>query len=151
LGEIIFRRMREEDLEDILAIERASFPSPWTRRAFIEILCSASTRNFVLERGGRCVGYLVAYVVSPEAHIANIAIDPRFRRRGLGAFLLSCSIEEMKKESVREFYLEVREGNLEARNLYSRLGFTVLGRRKRYYRDTGEDALVMGLLVDGGR
>lgn len=151
MGTITFRKMRGEDLEDILPIERASFSSPWTKRAFFEALSSPSTRNFVLEKEGRCVGYLVAYVVPPEAHIANIAIHPGFRRQGFGTFLLSRSIEEIKKERVREFYLEVREGNLHAQRLYRRLGFSVIGRRRGYYRDTGEDALLMSLLVSDGR
>ncbi|OPY72822.1 MAG: ribosomal-protein-alanine N-acetyltransferase [Syntrophorhabdus sp. PtaU1.Bin058] len=143
LDNVTIRAMGPADLKDILGIERLSFISPWTRGMFEDTICSPIARNLVLEKDNRIIGYIMLYSVEDEVHIMNIAIDPGHRRKGYGIYLVNYVIEDCSKDGGTEFFLEVREGNRAAQGLYRTLGFSVIGRRKGYYRETGEDAYVM--------
>ena len=137
-------RMRPEDLEDVLAIERASFSMPWSRGAFLyEMEQNRVARCWVMREGGRLVGYLCLWEVADELHITNIAVHPASRRRGIGRALLKTVLDEARGRGLRLVVLEVRPSNHEALLLYESFGFRVVGRRRGYYYDTGEDALVM--------
>lgn len=141
--------MEKEDLDDILLIETASFATPWSRRLFMETLDFPLSRNYVLKTPSKkTVGYTNFYVVQHEAHMLNIAIHPEWRKKGLAEKLLGHAIRLLSGQGAREFYLEVREGNGDAINLYQRFGFKFIGRRKKYYSETNEDALVMSLHLD---
>lgn len=140
---IRIRLLGREDLQRIDEIEKASFPSPWSKDALRVQISSPISLNLGIEVNGILVGYFMSYLASDESHILNFAIDPNFRRRGFGSKLLMAALSVLKKRGVRRVFLEVREGNLPAINLYSKLGFSVCGKRKGYYSDTGEDALVM--------
>jgi [ribosomal protein S18]-alanine N-acetyltransferase len=139
------RTVVDEDIEEILKIERRSFASPWTRRIFEETLLSPISNGFVLRKGGALIGYILSYAVGDEGHILNLAIHPDLRRRAYGLKLLSHALARLGATGVTDFYLEVREHNLAAINLYGEFGFEVIGRRKKYYPETNEDALVMRL------
>lgn len=146
--------MRSVDLEAVLAIERASFSMPWSRGAFLyEMEQNHVARCLVLREGDRLVGYICLWEVADELHVTNIAVHPADRRRGLGRMLLGRTLEDARGRSLRLVVLEVRPSNAEARALYESLGFRVVGRRRGYYYDTGEDALVMeaSLLRDDSR
>lgn len=141
--------MEEEDLDEVLFIENRSFVSPWSRRLFVEALVYPLSRNYALKTlSKKTVGYANFYVVQHEAHVLNIAIHPECRRKGLAIHLLKHTIEELSSKGVTEFYLEVREGNGEAIRLYRKFGFEFVGRRKKYYSETNEDALVMCLQLE---
>lgn len=141
--------MEEEDLDEVLSIEKVSFPTPWSRRLFVETLAYPLSRNFVLKTSSKkTVGYTNFYVVQHEAHMLNIAIDPGYRKKGLAAKLLKYAIGSLNGRGAREFFLEVREGNGPAIALYRKFGFEFIGRRKKYYPETNEDALVMRLHLD---
>jgi ribosomal-protein-alanine N-acetyltransferase len=86
--------------------------------------------------------------VEGEAHILNIAVHPRYRRKGYGARLIAHTLNYFSGRNVQEFFLEVRESNLEAIDLYARYNFQKIGRRKKYYTETNEDALVMYLTIN---
>ncbi len=137
------RDLRPDDLDEVLEIETTSFLSPWSRAVFEQTLCNPVASGFAAIVDGVLAGYLLLYHAGPEAHILNLAIDPGRRRHGLGSRLLSHAVAEMKRRGIEEFYLEVREGNGPAIGLYRSNGFEVIGKRKRYYQETGEDALVM--------
>jgi [ribosomal protein S18]-alanine N-acetyltransferase len=139
------RDMTEEDIKEVLEIEQISFPAPWSRQIFEETLSSPISRALVLEKRGNLIGYMLLYSVRDEAHILNLAIDPGKRMRGHAAQLMRHAILELGRMGVTDFYLEVREGNRGAMTLYEGCGFRVVGKRKRYYRETNEDALVMHL------
>lgn len=139
------RDVSHHDIDDIMEIEEMSFPTPWTRRLFEETLGSPISSSFVLEKGGRVLGYIILYWVLDEAHILNIAIHPRFRRKGYAARLIRYVLGHCEAQGVRNFFLEVREGNVAALGLYQQIGFEQIGRRKNYYAETNEDALVMHL------
>ncbi len=141
------REMKESDLEEILAIEKVSFADPWSRRLFKETLLFPHSVNFVLQGAtGALLGYINFYLIGEEGHLLNLAIHPNWRKKGLAAQLLNHAIDFLKRKNAAHFFLEVREGNLDAIRLYSKFGFEHIGRRKRYYVETNEDALVMHLI-----
>jgi ribosomal-protein-alanine N-acetyltransferase len=136
--------MRPGDLGDVLVIERASFSMPWSRGAFLyEIEQNQVARCWVGRQDGRIVGYICLWEVADELHITNVAVHPDARRQGFGRALLDSIFERARVSRSRTVLLEVRPSNAEALSLYESLGFRVVGRRRGYYYDTGEDALVM--------
>lgn len=136
-----------EDLDEVLAIERASFPTPWSRGAFLyELKQNPVARCWVARGSGsaaRVLGYLCLWEIRPEIHITNLAVHPLWRRQGIARFLLGTILEDARRRQLTAALLEVRPTNIEARSLYEDLGFQVVGRRRGYYVDTGEDALLM--------
>jgi len=136
--------MRADDLDEVVSIERASFGMPWSRGAFLyEIEQNRVARCWVLRDGDAVVAYLCLWEIGEELHVTNIAVDPRLRRRGLARQLLTAILDDGRSRQLRSVTLEVRPTNEEARTLYESFGFKVVGRRKGYYYDTGEDALIM--------
>lgn len=136
--------MQLRDLNDVLQIERHSFPTPWSRRAFVSELTENSYAFYlVARRGGRVVGYLGSWFVLDEAHITNVAVHPDARGQGVGRLLMEQIIERTESRGCRRITLEVRRSNQIAQNLYSSLGFAFKGVREGYYTDTHEDAFVM--------
>ncbi len=136
--------MRPEDLDEVLAIERASFSMPWTRGAFLyEIGQNRVARCRVMRQGGSIVGYLCVWEIADEIHVTNVAVHPTRRRQGIARTLLAGLLAEAPARDVRLIVLEVRPSNREAISLYESFGFRVTGRRRGYYYDTGEDAFVM--------
>lgn len=136
--------MTLQDLDDVLAIEQASFKTPWSRGAFrYELTQNRVARSTVVRAEGKVVGYLCLWEIGREIHITNIAVDPDWRRRGIARALIRDMLEGARHRGITQVFLEVRPNNVEALGLYERFGFRVIGRRKGYYVDTGEDALVM--------
>lgn len=132
------------DLDAVLAIERASFTAPWSRSAFVhELQQNRAARCWVARVGAELVGYLCLWEVGPELHITNLAVHPGWRRRGVARTLLGDILEDARRRGLTMAFLEVRPTNHEARGLYEHFGFRVIGQRKGYYVDTGEDALIM--------
>lgn len=141
------REMSLDDLDDVMEIEKKSFASPWTKRFFEEALISPISVNLVMKKGTETLGYIILYSVADEAHILNIAVHPSHRRKGCASNLIQYVLGYFERKGVHEFFLEVREGNLSAIRLYERFGFQKIGKRKKYYAETNEDALVMCLSV----
>lgn len=112
---------------------------------FESTMASPIANCLVIERSGHILGYAVFYFAGFEAHIMNIAVHPGVRRRGLAREMLSRVLALARRKAVEECFLEVRESNIPARGLYEKLGFEAVGRRKGYYQESGEDALVMKL------
>jgi [ribosomal protein S18]-alanine N-acetyltransferase len=144
VASLSIERMRASDLPDVLVIERASFSMPWSRGAFLyEIEQNQVARCWVGRDGGRIVGYICLWEVADELHVTNVAVHPDDRRRGIARALLESVFARARAASSRMVLLEVRPSNTEALALYESFGFRVVGRRRGYYYDTGEDALVM--------
>lgn len=136
--------MRPEDLDEVLAIERVSFSMPWSRGAFLyEMQQNRVARCWVMHEDGRVLGYLCLWEIADELHITNIAVHATCRRQGIGRELLRGVLDDARQRKLRLVVLEVRPSNTEARTLYETFGFRIIGRRRGYYYDTGEDALVM--------
>ncbi len=144
-------RMRAEDLDEVLAIERASFSMPWSRGAFLyEMQQNRVARCWVArDETGQVTGYLCLWEVSDEIHITNVAVRPDLRRRGIARSLLSTVLDDARGRRFKIVVLEVRPSNHHAVTLYESFGFRVVGRRRGYYYDTGEDALVMEVGLRG--
>lgn len=142
--------MAVSDLDQVLDIERASFPTPWTRAAFCyEIEQNKVARCTAMRARGDVVGYLCFWEIGHEIHITNLAVHPEWRRRGVARRLLAAALAEGIARGVTLAFLEVRPSNTRALALYESLGFQVIGRRNGYYFDTGEDALVMEARLGG--
>jgi [ribosomal protein S18]-alanine N-acetyltransferase len=141
-------RMLPADLPEVLVIERASFSMPWSRGAFLyELEQNQVARCWVARDDARIVGYLCLWEVADELHVTNVAVHPEARRRGIARALLDSVFARARVAGTRIVLLEVRPSNTEAIPLYESFGFRVVGRRRGYYYDTGEDALVMEALV----
>jgi [ribosomal protein S18]-alanine N-acetyltransferase len=144
LSEIRIRRLVYSDLPSVLAIERRSFPTPWSLAMFVLELskpsgiCLAAT-----DEDDRLVAYTVCSRYADVWHIMNIAVSPERRRMGIGSELLERLFEEAGPEA--RYTLEVRTSNHGAIAMYERFGFRRAGHRRRYYHDNGEDALIMWL------
>ncbi|MDQ0976718.1 ribosomal-protein-alanine N-acetyltransferase [Bacillus niacini] len=140
----VFRYMKEEDIDQILEVEHASFATPWSREAFYnEIYNNKFAVYIVLEEDEKIIGYVGAWVVIDEAHVTNLAILPSYRGKKLGEALLRKMMTVAKDMGARSMTLEVRVTNNVAQSLYRKLGFQNGGIRKNYYTDNQEDALVM--------
>ncbi|WP_240390653.1 MULTISPECIES: ribosomal protein S18-alanine N-acetyltransferase [Bacillaceae] len=141
---LVFRYLKEEDIDQILKIEELSFATPWTRQSFEnELNLNQFAVYLVLEKEGQVIGYCGMWLIVDEAHITNIAVLPEFRGQKLGEAILRMIMEVAKKRGAKTMTLEVRVSNTVAQSLYRKLGFMNGGIRKNYYTDNYEDALVM--------
>lgn len=143
-NECIVRRMTIADLDAVVAIEEATFPTPWSKESFRqELERNVAARYLVAEKDGRVIGYGGAWVILDESHITNIAIEESQRGNGYGRVLTQALMQYLANLGAEYATLEVRKSNTRAQNLYKSLGFIQLGVRKRYYEDNNEDALLM--------
>jgi ribosomal-protein-alanine N-acetyltransferase len=137
--------MTTADIEKVIAIERVSFPFPWSTRFFLDELKVDCARSILAEVEGRIVGYVLFWFLPEEVDIHNIAVHPDFRRQGIGRLLLEQVVAAARRHDRLRVTLDVRFSNAPAQNLYHSFGFVARGLRKGYYSDNGEDALVMAL------
>jgi N6-L-threonylcarbamoyladenine synthase len=136
------RPLAESDLERVVALERATFPSPWTRGMFIDEMLQGSSRAwFVADSPWGILGYAGLMEVEGEGHILNLAVRADARGQGVGSALLAALFAEALRRNLERLTLEVRPSNAAARAMYEAAGFSEEGRRPGYY--SGEDALVM--------
>ncbi len=141
--EVELRRLAYADLAGVLAIERRSFPAPWSLAMFVLEVSKPGGVCLAAYRGGELVGYLVCSRYADVWHLMNVAVHPGLRREGIGSEMIRRLLEEAGHEE--RYTLEVRVSNHAAIAMYERLGFRRAGRRRRYYPDNGEDALIMWL------
>jgi ribosomal-protein-alanine N-acetyltransferase len=148
-NDVEFEEMAEGDLGAVIAIEKKSFVAPWSKKVFRETLTFPLSFNIVAIKNidNRVVGYANFYLVKGEVQVLNIAVAPAARKRGYATGLMQYAIVVLRERGAEEFFLEVRESNLDAINIYRKLGFRKIGRRKKYYTETNEDAIVMHLRV----
>ncbi|GIX07524.1 MAG: hypothetical protein KatS3mg115_1927 [Candidatus Poribacteria bacterium] len=140
-------RAKPADLEAIYRIERRSFPTPWSYGALRDEVTGLRPYSHVLVARveAQVVGYVIFWVAAEEIHIVNIAVDPDFRRRGIGRQLLAAALHEARQMKLTRATLEVRPSNAPAIRLYESFGFQTVALRRGYYSDTGEDAYIMWL------
>ncbi len=143
MSELILREMREDDLPEILKIERISFSTPWSEYSFLNEIFKkyAISRVAMFERN--IVGYICTNYVLHEAHILNLAVHPDFRRQGIATVMMDEALKELKKKGCVFIYLEVRASNTSAIKFYELFKFKVVDVRKKYYINPNEDALLM--------
>ncbi len=145
-GTLTLRRMTAADIDAVHALDERSFTNPWPRKSFeFELNENEASRQWVAELDGALAGVIVVWLLGDEAHIATIAVQPEWRGRGIAARLLCVALQALAAEGAVTAALEVRAGNEAALRLYRKFGFVEVGRRKGYYQDNGEDALLMDL------
>ena len=143
---IHIRRMTVEDVPAVVRLDQLAFTLPWTERSFhFEVTSNPASRCWVAEHGGVIIGVVVAWLLVDEVHIATIATHPDFRRQGVAQALLAHVLKLGAEEGAVSSFLEVRESNFAAQALYRKFGYEQTGRRPRYYKDNGEDAILMTL------
>lgn len=145
LDRVTIEPMTYWDLEQVTAIERAAFRRPWKPGGFRTEMERKPSICLVLRDGFTVLGYLIFWVIPPEIHILNIAVHSRARGRGLGSLLMDYLTEYARESKIELIHLEVRPSNAPAIALYKRSGFQLVGRRKNYYVEDKEDALLMTL------
>lgn len=149
--------MSEHDLLEVVEIEDLARLSTWGWDAYhkelqspedvIMLVARCKPQAMTLNQKHAMAGFIVARVLAGELHINNVAVRPEFRRHGIATALVMAVLGAGKIKNATMAFLEVREGNISAQGLYSRCGFTISGRRKLYYRDPAEDALLMTLTL----
>ena len=145
--ELEIRQLAYADLPQVIAIERRAFPTPWSLAMFVLELskpggiCLAALEDDVI------VGYLVCSRYDTVWHLMNVAVEPSKRRQGIATTLLERLFDQADKPN-EQYTLEVRTSNDSAIKLYERFGFRAAGRRRAYYHDNREDALIMWRTVE---
>ncbi|MGN0519525.1 MAG: ribosomal protein S18-alanine N-acetyltransferase [Candidatus Fimenecus sp.] len=135
-------RMQAEQVEGIVHIEKECFSHPWTEQGISEELENPTARFFAAIKNNEVVGYIGANNIAGEVYITNVAVLPAYRKQGIGELLLSVLLSVSEQEGAQFVSLEVRESNKAAISLYEKCGFTAVGKRKEFYRDPEEDAMI---------
>ena len=147
MADIIITHHTNEDLEAISEIEKVSINPPWSYKAICDFAECDTSRILVAKLDNVVVGYITYSVVLDEVQIANVATHPEYRRRGIGEKLLNFLYDESKASGMYVITLEVRQSNEPAINLYRKCGYDEVGRRKNYYKNPTEDAILMNLSI----
>lgn len=137
-------QMNKDHVPQIAHLEARCFSDPWSEKSIASELENPLSLWLVAEENGQVWGYVGSQTVLDESDMMNVAVDPRFRRRGIARALIETLIAELSKLGSRCLRLEVRVSNENARALYARMGFQQLGLRKNYYHNPKEDALILG-------
>jgi len=143
------RPMLLQDAQQVHHLDQICFSLPWPKHSFAyEVEHNRVSRPYVVEwtsanGAQRIAAMMVCWLVMDEVQVATIAVHPDFQQQGLARWLLAHGLLQAEKEGAEHAFLEVRAGNYAAQALYRKFGFEVVSERKRYYRDNGEDALVM--------
>lgn len=137
----MIRRVELSDARGVYSVERECFPDPYPREFFDDLVQNEHDRFFVAIRDGRIIGYSVATARGKDGHIVSVAVDPQYRRQGIGTALLSAVTRRLIEQGVEQIHLEVRKGNGAAIAFYERMGFRAFSEIRHYYSN-GEDAWV---------
>jgi ribosomal-protein-alanine N-acetyltransferase len=150
---IRIREVQEADIPSVLELERAAFSPPWSERALLDQVgredgfFAVAVREDETPGGGTVLGFVITRRAADETELYQIAVREACRRQGIAGLLMEAVLEDSRRHDAASVYLEVRAGNTAAIGLYEKFGFTVAGRRKNYYSNPVEDALVMSLLL----
>lgn len=150
IDDIEIKPFEQADLDAIMEIENDSFPLPWTRKSYEEVIPLDTIDTWVAVAGEELVGYMLLQHVADEMELHTFAVKASWRRKGVGMRLMECMISEGERLNIKNIYLMVRPNNVPARTLYEKLGFKTVGIRKKYYHDNDEDALVMRMSMAAG-
>lgn len=141
---ISVRKMEMADVQEVMEIDKRSFPAPWTREIFEQELTKNNFAHyFVVARETEIIGYVGMWIVFDDAQITNIAVDPKYRGKSIGEKLFGFALSFAFQQGAQKLSLEVRPSNHVAKSMYEKFGLKEGGIRKNYYPDNGEDAIVM--------
>ena len=136
-------KMNESHVSQVAELEKICFSDPWSEKSVASELSNPLSLWLVAEEEGRVAAYIGSQTVMDETDMMNVAVHPDFRRRGLGEQLVNQLVAQLKERGSHCLLLEVRASNVPAIGLYEKLGFVQIGRRKNYYRNPREDALIL--------
>ena len=145
MSELFIREATPNDISQIEEIEKSSFSKPWSEKWLTDEINKPDDFFWVATDGDNILGYAVVGKLGAEAELYNIAVDNAHRGRGIGNALMEHLKKEVSKGGVEKVFLEVRERNAAAISLYEKHGFKSVGRRRNYYREPTEDAVLMML------
>lgn len=145
---IVLRDMTWSDLSAVVTIEREAYSVPWSDATFRGLLRRRDAEMITAEAHGRVVGYAVFWCVLDQGELGNVAVAAPARGLGIGARLVAEVLLRAARRHIREVFLEVRPSNSVARRLYEQYGFRAVGRRRNYYQEPVEDALVLRRVLD---
>ena len=140
---MMLEKMNPAHVAQIAELEKICFSDPWSENSVASELKNKLALWLVAEEEGRVSGYIGSQTCGDESDVMNVAVHPDFRRRGIAEALVNCLVEELKAIDSHSLTLEVRASNVPAISLYEKLGFSEVGRRKNYYRNPREDALIL--------
>ena len=140
---MIIEKMNSSHVAQIAQLEKICFSDPWSEKSVASELDNKLAFWLVAAEGDTVAGYIGSQTVIDETDMMNVAVHPDFRRQGIGEALVNTLVENLKKMGSRCLTLEVRASNAPAIALYEKLGFAEIGRRKNYYRNPREDALIL--------
>lgn len=143
MADIVIRPMSEEDIPQIMEIERSSFSTPWSEISFLSEVYKKNAFSNVALFEENVIGYICVNYLLHESHILNLAVHQLFRRRGVATMLMNDTLKALKRKECVFMYLEVRASNAGAKKFYELFGFKVESIRKKYYTNPDEDALLM--------
>lgn len=139
-----FRRSTPHDAPGIARLEAEIFPDPWDWRSVSDLITTEGAMCFTaVDDEGRVVAYVIGRLIPPEGEIYRVATAPEYRRRGIAYRLLDYAIKTSRGHGLENIFLEVRSMNTAAIKLYSAYGFTEVGRRRGYYHNPSDDAIIM--------
>jgi [ribosomal protein S18]-alanine N-acetyltransferase len=143
MADIVIRTMLEEDIPEIMGIERSSFSTPWSEISFLSEVYKKNAFSNVALFEENVIGYICVNYLLHESHILNLAVHELFRKRGVATILMNDTLKKLKRKGCVFMYLEVRASNAGAKKFYELFGFKVESIRKKYYTNPDEDALLM--------
>ncbi len=143
-----FREALPGDCKQISVVEKNAQPAPWSEEVFRNEFNVKVSNIWVALEADRILGFLVFWIVVDELHVLNVAVHDLARRRGLASSMIQALKDEARRTQKTLISLEVRESNIGAQKLYAGLGFQTLARRKAYYADTKEDAIVLACIIE---
>ncbi|SFV67471.1 Ribosomal-protein-S18p-alanine acetyltransferase [hydrothermal vent metagenome] len=141
-----YRNIELRYLKKIIKIEKDNYQTPWSDKQLEESLNIYSKFSRVIVKNDEVVAYVFIIVTLDEAEILNIAVDKEYQKQSIATYLLKEVIKELKAKNIKKIFLEVRNSNLIAQELYKKLNFIVFGKREKYYSN-GEDALLFQLNI----
>lgn len=147
--DITIEKMSEKHIAELAEVEQQSFSRPWSHDGLKAELDNPSAVFFVAVADGKAVGYIGFHTVLDEAYIANIAVLPEYRRKGIATALLQCAVDFCRENGFAFITLEVRQSNINSVALYKKFAFEIVGERKNFYTAPTENAYIMTLYFGG--
>ena len=140
---MIIEQMKSCHVAQVAALEKISFSDPWSEKSVASELENKLAFWLVAVDGETVAGYVGSQTVCEETDMMNVAVHPDYRRQGIAETLIVSLLDNLKEQGSHSLTLEVRASNVPAISLYEKLGFSEVGRRKNYYRNPKEDALIL--------
>lgn len=143
---IIIQHLTSEGIDEVLQIEKVSYKDPWTRGMFLREIGTNIFYVLKEKNSNQLIGYFGYWHIFDEFHITNLTVALEYRQQGIGSFILNYLLSEAKRKKCQRVILEVGETNSPAQGLYTKFGFEIIGKRKKYYAN-GEDALILEIKI----